>query len=243
VVEVSVYGATEETYESVTGVAGSYRQCMDGIHRLLDRGTRLYLKTMAMKSNVHELEAMGSLASELGVFFRFDTMLNPGLDGGMAPAEFRLPVDEVLELDLADASRMDGWGELVRKFPGGDGDSDRVFQCGAGISTFNIDPRGRLGVCMLCRGEVFDLRKGTFRQGWNEFVPSVLSRMWSREVPCRECRIRSLCGQCPGWGLLEHGDPEEPVEYLCSVASGRASMLGLEPPPAYDTGRHNGEQE
>ena len=44
--EVSLYGATQETYEKVTGQPGSFRRCMRGIELALSRGLKISLKTV-----------------------------------------------------------------------------------------------------------------------------------------------------------------------------------------------------
>lgn len=226
-VEVSIYGSTRRTFDAVTGVPGSFRQCMEGIRRLLSRGIRLHLKTMAITLNVDEIEAMKSLSEDLGVPFRFDTMLNCAIDGDHGPVEYRLSPERTVSLDEQDRDRMETWQGLVDKFPGKTQSPDRIFQCGAGLCTFHIDCTGHLSVCMMYRDKNYDLTDGTFREGWRLYLPDVLKREWSREVACSSCTLKSMCGQCPGWGHLEHGDPEEPVEYLCSVAHTRAEMLGL----------------
>ena len=235
-VEVSVYGASRETYETVTGVAGSYERCMAGIGRLVDRGIRLELKTMAMTLNMHELAEMKSMAKFYGIPFRYDTLLNRTLGGGDAPLRYRLSPRQTVELDESDPERRSECRRLVEDFRGGSSEGDRIYQCGAGSSTFHIDPAGRLSVCMMSRQESYDLRLGTFREGWERFIPEVLSMEWSRDVPCRSCPLRSMCGQCAGWGWLDHGDPEARVDYLCEVACRRADMLGVRCPRPYDTG-------
>jgi radical SAM protein with 4Fe4S-binding SPASM domain len=226
-VEVSIYGSTEGTFEAVTGIPGSFKLCMDGIERLLKRGIKLHLKTLAMSLNVHEVPSMKSLAEDLGIPFRFDTLLNCTLDGDDGPAKYRLSPERTVSLDEQDTDRKGEWSNLVKNFPGEAQASNRIFQCGAGVCTFHIDSAGLLSVCMMYREKNFDLRTGTFRDGWRLYLPDVLTREWSREVACSTCTLKSMCGQCPGWGYLEHGDAEEPVEYLCRVAHMRVEMLGL----------------
>ncbi|MFQ5341628.1 MAG: radical SAM protein, partial [Anaerolineae bacterium] len=95
-VEITLYGATAETYERVTGVPGSYERCMGGIDLLLDRGIPLTLKTMVLTLNRHELEAMKALARDFGVGFRYDAQIWPRLDGRRAPCSLRLSPEEVV---------------------------------------------------------------------------------------------------------------------------------------------------
>ena len=69
-IEITLYGATQETYERVTGIPGSYARCRRGIDLLLERKLPLSLKTMVMTLNHAELDQMKALAASLGVQFR-----------------------------------------------------------------------------------------------------------------------------------------------------------------------------
>ena len=89
-VEITLYGATEATYEKITRTPGSFRRCHRGIELLRKRKVPLKLKTMAMTVNHHELDTMKGFAETLGVDFRFDPMLTLRLDGSQAPAAYRL---------------------------------------------------------------------------------------------------------------------------------------------------------
>jgi radical SAM protein with 4Fe4S-binding SPASM domain len=225
--EITLYGKTKEIYESVTGVTGSYEKCIQGIEFLLQRQIPLKLKTMVMTLNKHELWEMKEYAEGLGVEFRFDPVLNIRVDGGHQPADFRISPEEVVDLDLADEKRMKEWREFCDKFLGLPKNPEYLYQCGAGRGTFYIDQYGNMGACMMARDPSFDLRKAKFRDGWRDFIPGVIAQKWSRETPCRNCELISLCGQCPGFAQMEHGNQEEQVEYLCHIAHQRAEAFGL----------------
>lgn len=223
-IEITLYGATRETYEAVTRVPGSFNKCLAGIERLLERKLPLALKTMAMTLNRREVPLMISFAKERGVKFRFDPILNPRLDGGKAPCRFRLPPEEVIRLDLEHEERSAEWKEFCKKFiyPSS---SEYLFSCGAGISTFHIDPYGKMSPCQMSRFQSHDLRKASFKEGWDEHIPAALKLKPGGDYPCGRCDLISLCGQCPGWAWLETGDYEKPVEYLCKVARLRAQAF------------------
>src|SRR4051812_19103001 len=108
-IEITLYGATRETYERLTGVAGSYDRCLAGIRRLLARNLPLKLKTVALTINKHELEAMRAMAADFGVEFKFDPMMSPRIDCSQSPLEVRLQPEECVALDLADPQRMGEW--------------------------------------------------------------------------------------------------------------------------------------
>jgi radical SAM protein with 4Fe4S-binding SPASM domain len=230
VVEITLYGATIETYEAVTGVPGSYERCLRGIELLLERNIPLKLKTMVITLNKHEIWAMKAYAEDLGVDFRFDALINAGLDGSKRPTEFRISPQEVIGFDLADEKRGAAWRDFCGRFWGRPSDQRHLFVCGAGIGSFHIDAFGQLSICMTYRGQRYDLRQGSFRDGWRHFVPGVRYQEPRGEYGCLECEIVSLCGQCPGWSLLEHGDLQTPVGYLCQVAQLRAQAFGPQAP-------------
>jgi radical SAM protein with 4Fe4S-binding SPASM domain len=226
-VEITLYGRTQKTYEQVTGIPGSYDRCMRGIELLLEREISLKLKSMVLTLNKHEVWDMKDYAEELGSPFHFDPVLNMRVDGGRRPARFRLPPEEIAALDMADEKIMKEWHEFCDKFWGQPSDPEYLYQCGAGIDTFHIDPYGQLSACMMARTPGYDLRQGTFRDGWHKFLPQVQAQKWSRNTPCRTCELMAICDQCPGWAQMESGDQEKPVEYLCQIAHMRAEALGL----------------
>lgn len=221
-VEITLYGRTRETYEQVTGVPGSYQRCIRGIELLVERRLPLKLKSMALTLNKHEIWAMKEYAEGLGVQFRFDPVLNMRIDGDRRPAKFRISPEDVIQLDLADEKRVKDWQEFCDKFWGPAPNPEYLYQCGAGAGTFHVDPYGQLSACMMSRVPSYDLRQGTFHEGWCDFMPQVRARRWTRDTQCRHCELISVCDQCPGFAEMEAGDQEMPVEYLCQIAHLRA---------------------
>ncbi|OIP28960.1 MAG: radical SAM/SPASM domain-containing protein [Deltaproteobacteria bacterium CG12_big_fil_rev_8_21_14_0_65_43_10] len=225
-VEITMYGVTGETYEGITRIPGSFNRCKRGINLLLERKIPLGLKTMAMTLNKDELWQIKGYAEELGVKFRFDPALNPRLDGSETPCDFRLSPEEVVELDLADGKRVKEWREFCEKFVG-PSESDNLYICGAGVSTFHIDPYGKMSACEMVRFQNYDLRRGSFEEGWQQSIPEFLNLKPEGDYPCSKCELISLCGQCPGWAWLENANLEEPVEYLCQIAHLRAEAFSI----------------
>jgi radical SAM protein with 4Fe4S-binding SPASM domain len=93
------------------------------------------------------------------------------------------------------------------------------------VNSFAIDAGGMLRICALSRRDGFDLRRGTFREGWDGLLREVRSRKRSRRGPCGTCGIRSLCGICPAIAELESGDPEGPLDFFCRVGHGRVQVV------------------
>lgn len=223
-IEITLYGATRATYESITGVPGSFERCLRGIDLLLEHGAPVALKTMAMTLNHHEVFDIKAYAEKLGTKFRFDPVLNPRLDGSRQPCRYRLTPEEAVALDLADENRVTEWREFCTRLPA-PSHTDNLYICSAGLSTFHVDPYGRMSPCEMARHNSCDLRKASFRKIWDEDFPGFLSVKVKENYPCNRCDLITLCNQCPGWGWLENRDPEKPVDHLCRIAHLRAAAF------------------
>ncbi len=223
VTEITLYGMTQETYESMTGVPGSFKRCLEGIGLLRARAIPFKLKTCVTTLNQHELADMRGYARELGVEFRFDPVINPRIDGAKAPCDLRITPGEVVAFELSDERRVAAWrdflGSVDRQRP------DYLFTCGGGRCSFQIDPYGELQLCALLRRPSFNLREGSFRQGWQELFPALHAKQLDQNNKCWRCEYFPVCDQCPGWAYVEEGDQASPVSYLCQIAHERARHL------------------
>jgi radical SAM protein with 4Fe4S-binding SPASM domain len=232
-VEISLYGRTRETYERITRVPGSYDRCLEGIQRLLDRRVPLKLKTMAMAWNRHEVADMKAFATERGLGFRYDGLLNGRVDcGANRNGELQMSAPELLELELADPegrARLEQTAAIVRAAAGQDQVVEEVYSCGAGAVAFTVDPYGHLQMCQLSRKASFDLREHSFAEVWDHRFPELRARKWQKNDVCRSCNLISMCGSCPGASELDSGDIEAQVPRFCEIAHLRAhAMLGDE---------------
>jgi len=224
-VEISLYGMTRETYERVTRVPGSFEKCLAGIRRLVERGVPLSLKTMALTWNHHEVAEMEEYAKSLGLPFRFDSSLNPRVDcGANRNSELQLDPERALALDLGSPERMEGFREFCARFarPDAEYGAEKVYTCGAGQSSFTVDPYGRLQMCQLSRKSFHDLARGRFADGWHGLFPKLRERTWQTNEVCRRCSLMALCGSCPGAAEMETGDVEGIVPAFCELAHLRA---------------------
>jgi radical SAM protein with 4Fe4S-binding SPASM domain len=230
VVEITLYGRTQETFERVTGERGAYDRCMHGIRLLLEAGIPLRLKTIAMTLTEHELQAMYDLAAELGVGFRHDGVLFQTFHGKDI-SDLRLPVAKLVAADNLHPSAAEGFEKVdarYRTLVESDPTfvKEYVYTCGAGFRSFYIDPYGCMGLCQMTRPAAYDLAAGRFQEGW-KLLGELRLRPISKEFECLQCHLAGFCQRCPAFSTLEHGDPETVVEYACSITHLRAQQMGL----------------
>ena len=223
-VEVSVYGACDETAQKVTGVPGAFSKAAAAVERLKANGINVMAKTVVLKENAHELEAIERFFQDRGVRHRMSADINARLDGDLSVKEHRLSPPEAVAIEFADASRAKGWKkwyERASTFP----TSDSLFKCGGGWTNFGIDPFGGLHPCLLASFIERDLTSMTFADAWASMTEEVRSLKVPAGHQCSTCDKLVICGWCPAFAYLEHGDAFAACSYLCEFGSERLTQL------------------
>lgn len=245
--EITLYGMTEATYEAVTGLPGSYKKCIRGIELLHERGLPLKLKTVGLTINKHELEDMRAYAKSLGQeTFKIDYQINPRLNGSKIPCRVRLDLREIVELEMADPKYRAEFVEFEKRARDVrfEEPPKNLYVCGAGVTLFHIDAYGRLSLCMISRLNSYDLRNGSFDEGFTTFLMGARTKARPRDFLCNQCEIEHLCDHCPAWSELVHGALDKPVEFMCELTHRQAASLGIYPKnPVLDLRRLDKEQE
>ncbi|TAN60372.1 radical SAM protein [bacterium] len=237
-IEVSVYGVTKETYERVSRKPGSFNHFIRGLNLLLDSGIRVRLKAMALRSNVGELPEIARFCRQKTKdYFRFDPFLHLRFDRDTRRnAEIkseRLSDQEITAIERADSQRLGVLRDRCDKLimPQREHSScGHLFHCGAGQGSFTVSYDGLFRLCSSLWQEdcIYDLKKGSLGEAWDDFVPRVRQRHSdNREFleKCQNCPIINLCLWCPAHSHLESGRLDEPVDYFCKVAHSRKDML------------------
>ena len=101
--EITLYGITEKIHENITGTAGSFRRCLDGIDMLRERKIQVCLKTVVMNMNADEVIGIRAFAEERNLHFQYSWHLHARNDGNCEPLRYRLSPERVMELSLYSA--------------------------------------------------------------------------------------------------------------------------------------------
>lgn len=223
-VEVTLYGATEEVFDEVTGVRGSWRRCLKGIDSLARAGIRVGLKSMILKENRHEIPAMRTMAQERGVNYRLDPSLFACRDGHRGPLDHRIPAEEAVAIEMADERFRRRAAAVYRRMRGAPPEQ-RLYACQAARTGFHVDPAGLLLPCLMLDSPRFDLRRGRFLSGWREVLPRLFHQSVAPGDECHHCEKRSICGFCPAQFRMESGSVHLKSEYICRLGTERHRVL------------------
>jgi radical SAM protein with 4Fe4S-binding SPASM domain len=228
--EVSIYGATAETYERITGVPGSYDRAVRGILALRDTGAfEMLIKGTLSQWNVGEREQMRDLAHEWGLPFSASWMLTPRRDGGGVEsdlAQLRIPAEDIVRMEWDEENDLHAITlDMVKNAR-----EIAAFYCGAGSESFAIFANGDMNACIDLPQPKANAARLGFRAAWLE-LRDFTGAATSSPV-CLACELRPLCPICPGQAYLESGTLHGPVPSLCELAKERYRILKENTPGA-----------
>ncbi|MBU0693067.1 MAG: radical SAM protein [Candidatus Omnitrophica bacterium] len=242
VIETTLNAATEQTYEKISQVKGSFKKVIEGIDLILKANISLKVKTQITRDNLEELSEIKKVVEGLGLKFRPSTDLHARLNGNLAPCNLRISPQRVLNLDgkvegdcineskgikaierhssttlragkEAKAQRHKGQREKKRTT------NDNLFRCAIGGGDgINIDPYGNIFSCNLIREPKFNLLKVDIEYAQNKLLSLVRGKKFTTNSKCRVCDLKELCHTCPGRAYVETSDKEAPIPYYCELS-------------------------
>ncbi|HEY2579281.1 MAG TPA: radical SAM protein [Streptosporangiaceae bacterium] len=183
---LSLYGATEESYDGMTRRRGSFRRFMRGLAAAYEAGLPMRINVVVSNRNVHEIPQMRAIADRYGIPAFEYTNISPTIHGG----------GEVLP---SQAREM-----LSKRKP--------YTGCNAGITHFHVDPHGRASICKVGRDPQVDLivegADGLRR------LAAVADSLLTRHGSCSGCTLQKTCGTCMPLASL-YRQAKAPLEVFC----------------------------
>jgi len=167
-VTLSVYGATEDTFDGFTNRRGAFKKFMRGLAAAREAGLPLSLSVVITRDNAHEAPAMRALAARFASRVREYSHMSPSFSGGSEPLAQQAP--EYLH--------------RATPFTG----------CDAGHTSLNVNPFGLASVCKVSRDHPIPLLKegvtGLARLG------EIADRALQRHSGCSGCTLQKTCTTC-----------------------------------------------
>ncbi len=232
VIMVALYGADANVYDHITRNPGGFEQAMRGMHYLKEAGVKFLVQLIPMKDNWHQWNDMQALAENFGSETRIGVpWLWKSCDHSFRRnAEIeaqRLPARTIVDINPPNISydeRMKELAPACYDWSNLNVYGNRLFAtCIEARRDFHIDAYGSMSWCGIIKDPKlrYDLRKGTFKEAWEIFIPScadkvVGSLLW--EENCGSCDLFVECDWCPAYAYLETGDYSSPVPYFCEIA-------------------------
>lgn len=218
---ITLYGASEETYRNLCGNGEAYQKVTEAIIKLKQAGVNVKLNFTATQYNAHDAEKIYEFAKNLELSIQSVTyMFPPARIGGEAE---RMSPEEAAKVHFN--CRMADMGQKKlkqhleakenRKTDPEPCEGGEQIPCRAGRSTFWVTWDGKMAPCGMMSKPMFEI--SSFEDAWecikksreNIFLP----------LKCKTCELRNYCDMCAAIPLAEAGEFGIVPEYVCKKAA------------------------
>lgn len=195
-INISVYGSTAATHDSITRLNGSFKKTTKTINMLNEHGANVSAKYILMQQNVSELRKFITNCKRNELQYTINYFLYSPLDGSCNANRLRLHTDELVGLIK----------EGLISPPKGK-------SCAAGRMKCRIGCDGSIYPCELLPISQGNVISEGFLNVWNRMrdynIPSIHS--------CIKCQFNDNCYLCPGAAYMETSSFDQPAAMICNL--------------------------
>jgi len=235
-VNITLYGASADTYKKVCGSAATFYKTIEGLEMLSSIPTELEVRTTFIKDNVVELDEIRRIANKYTKRYAINAFLNKAIRGASSEVEnVRLSPMEIFELyrynaeyynslnnsdEIALEKNMDTDNYIGVKEYGFDL-PPKILTCLAAKSMYWISWDGKMLPCGSFSGPYTLPFEEGFKNAWDR-LPGLFEDIGLPEK-CKICEYANgKCSNCPAILQSETGSFDNVSEYICGIAMERA---------------------
>jgi radical SAM protein with 4Fe4S-binding SPASM domain len=203
-VEISLYGAKAETHDSFVGLAGAFRNTIDGARRVREAGLRVKFSFVIVRRNADEIAAVREMAAAMGIPCAIDPQITARYDGS------RSSLNERVDRETLDRLYRGPLQDLVPE--PGDGAS---VQCSCARSVCGITAFGEVYPCIGAPLPCGTLKERSFKDIWwnSETLRGIRSLTLADFPACSSCDLRRSCRRSSGVVYSNTGDYTGPSAF------------------------------
>lgn len=235
---ITLYGASDETYEELCGDASGFERTLRGLDMLSQVPTNLEIRTTFTKNNLHELDDVRAIANRYTNRFAINVQVFKAIRGAVSEADnCRLTPEQALDIErqnllyyknLASKQEDKKNGPAITPRPAefyGYDIPPAILSCLAAKSMYWITWDGKMIPCgSFSNPYTLPLEEG-LNAAWDR-LPSLFENLKPPEM-CAGCSIaaESGCPNCPANLQAETGSLDTIAPYLCEYAKARKQRI------------------
>ena len=224
-INISLYGASDETYARLCGNPKGFTQTLNAVRLLKEAGISVKLNCSLTPYNAKDLPAMVEIAKQNDLVLQVATYMFPPLrkDEALAGKNDRFsPEDAAYYMAYADYLTLGKERFLTQEGqlpefvePEGDCKGDGI-RCRAGKCSFWITWQGNMTPCGMFPDEnapnVFEM---PFDDAWQAVKESVCKIQLPAQ--CAACNVKDTCRACAAMVVTESGCFDKVPRYRCDM--------------------------
>ncbi|WP_122638485.1 radical SAM protein [Romboutsia sp. Marseille-P6047] len=231
-INITLYGASNETYEKLCGDSRGFDKVSKAIDMLLEIGVEIKLNCSLTPFNIHDLEEIHKFANEKKLVLQVSSYMYPpvrrdndsiGSNLGRFTAKeagINFVKNDILSLGVDDfkakANRCKNGVEFFESRYGCTNINGNTMACRAGKSSFWISWDGKMQCCgMMNYPASYPFKNMNFKDAWKQIVKEVDSIRTS--IKCLNCSKKFMCISCPAMAVTETGKLDGTPNYVCEM--------------------------
>lgn len=231
-INVTIYGASAETYEKVCGNGSGFESMKRGLKKLSTLPASLKCRMTVIKDNMMEYNQVREIANKFTKQFAIDTMIIQSNRVPCSGAEAcRMSPEQRAILEEENRKKYTNIFEVSQglddsKTLNTNYIAPNVLYCYAAKSSYWIAWDGKMLPCATFSTPYTDPLKEGFLAAWNR-LPNLLSNI-SRPTECNNCIYDGYCPNCIANLQAETGEYDKISQYICSIGKMRYEALQRE---------------
>lgn len=218
---ITLYGASKETYRNLCGNGEAYQKVTDAIIKLKQAGVNVKLNFTATQYNAHDVKKVFEFAKKLEIPVQtVSYMFPPVRIGGEAdrttPEEAAKIHFDCHILNMGEEKMKQHLEAKAKIKPEVDfTEGGEQIPCRAGRSTFWVTWDGKMSPCGMMTSPMFEIEN--FNDAWEKTKNSRAGIILP--IKCKTCELRKYCDMCAAVTLAETGNFNSVPEYACRKAA------------------------
>ena len=227
-VNITLYGASPETYGRICGNPDGFNRAVTAIRMLKEAGIPVVINASMIPENACDLEAILEFGKSLDLNTRMATYMFPPARREAEESDSRFTPEQSAEMFLRKQRCLmssTAYENMIRKELKKLGESQQIcdkdwgvkeeyMRCRAGRSAFWVSWEGYMTACgMLPFPLQTDPFSESFHDCWIRLTDTVRTTPVLRE--CSRCKKKAICKPCVAMLYAENGDVNRRAPYLC----------------------------
>lgn len=231
-INITMYGASNETYKRLCNSPDGYTRVTHAIRRLKQAGITVVINASLTPNNIDDYEKIFNFAKEVKANLRATSYMFPpirrdkesfGKNERFTPKDagkyaVKISVDKIgIEKFCDNVKLMENEIEKAEeKIKKGINKNGKLIPCRAGRNTFWISWDGKMTGCGMMQEPVvaYPFEEG-FKQSWQKILTKIKESKVLKE--CCNCKYIEVCKPCVAMCYTESGDINKKPNYVCEM--------------------------
>lgn len=235
-VNVTLYGASEDTYEKLCGNRNGFKQCLNGLELMKEYHIPVKINMSLVKENLHEYPDMMHIAEDMGFPVVADSYMLCDCFSFCQPKRdinsHRITPEQSGEYALKQIMYEKGniYPEVARHILKEIESEQQIIHepqglsCYGGVSSCWIDFRGNMLPCDLMEDYAYSLKEYTTKEAWTKIRTA--REQVEKYNDCIDCKLKAICSVCWANARMEKRRNGS-LNYLCKSAKEKLRQIEL----------------